>query len=65
MAQRIRALVLVSGQLLSMQRHYELGLRSLKPILSLTSRWLQDHKHNNDEPPNDMEETFLLIKALQ
>ena len=65
MAQRILALFLLSEQLLSMQQHYELELRSLKPILSLTSPWLQDHKHNHDEPPNDMEEAILLIKALQ
>ena len=65
MAQRIVALWLLSGQLLSMQQHYELGLRSLKPILSLASRLLQDHKRNHDEPPNDVEEAILLFKALQ
>ena len=41
------------------------GLRSLKPILSLAGRLLQDHKRNHDEPPNDVEEAILLIKAVR
>ena len=65
MAQRIVALFLLSRQLLSMQQHYESGLRSLKPILSLAGRLLQDHKRNHDEPPNDVEEAILLIKAVR
>ena len=46
-------------------QHYEWGLRSLKPILSLASRLLQDHKRNHDEPPNDVEEAIVLIKAVR
>ena len=65
MAQRIVALFLLSRQLLSMQQHYEWGLRSLKPILSLAGRLLQDHKRNHDEPPNNVEEAILLIKAVK
>ena len=65
MAQRIVALFLLSRQLLSIQQHYEWGLRSLKPILSLAGRLLQDHKRNHDEPPNDVEEAILLIKAVR
>ena len=64
MAQRIVALFLLSRQLLSMQQHYEWGLRSLKPILSLANRLLQDHKRNHDEPPHNVEEAILLIKAV-
>ena len=65
MAQRIVALFLLSRQLLSMNQHYEWGLRSLKPILSFAGRLLQDHKRNHDEPPNDVEEAILLIKAVR
>ena len=60
MAQRIVALFLLSRQLLSMQQHCKCGLRSLKPILSLAGRLLQDHKRSHDEPPNDVEEAILL-----
>ena len=63
--QRIVALFLLSRQLLSMQQHYKWGLRSLKPTLSLAGRLLQDHKRNHDEPPNDVEEAILLIKAVR
>ena len=48
-----------------MQQHYKWGLRSLKPILSLAGRLLQDHKRNHYEPPNDVEEAILLIKAVR
>ena len=48
-----------------MHQHYEWGLRSLKPILSFAGRLLQDHKRNRDEPPNDVEEAILLIKAVR
>ena len=65
MAQRIVALFLLSRQLISMQQHYEWGLRSLKPILSLEGRLLQDHKRNHDEPPSDVEEAILLIMAVR
>ena len=65
MAQRIVSLCLLSRQLLSMQQHYEWKLRSLKPILSLAGRLLQDHKRNHGEPPNDGEEAILLIKAVR
>ena len=65
MAQRIVALFLLSRQLLSMQQHYEWGLRSLKPIFSLAGRVLQNHKRNHDQPPNDVEEAILLIEAVR
>ena len=65
MAQRIVALFLLSRQLLFAQQHYKWGLRSLKPILSLAGRLLQDHKRNHDEPPNDVEEAILLINAVR
>ena len=65
MAQHIVALFLLSRQLLSVQQHYEWGLRSLNPILSRANRLLQDHNGNHDEPPNDVEEAILLIKAVR
>ena len=65
MAQRIVALFLLSRQLLSVQPHYKWGLRSLKPILSLAGRLLQDYKRNHGQPSDDVEEAILLIKAVR
>jgi len=65
LAQKVVALFLLSKQLLAPKEHYDWGLRSLKPILTLAGRLLQETKQAQSEPLNDEGEAIVLLKAVR
>lgn len=65
LAGKVVSLFMLSKQLLSPQQHYDWGLRSLKPILFLAGRLLQETKAQKEGALEASEEAIILIKAVR